>query len=556
MRPGHPNAGAAVVALSLWALPGGALLCPARQADGQTIAFAQVSRTAASPAGTVLGQSLLAGRYLVGTRLVIAELDNVTKTARVIAAEFACATDPAFDHDGRRLVFAGQRRSEDPLQIWEVLIPGLEPRQIVVCGADCVDPAYLGNGGVVFASLLPQEYEEHGGRFSLSLYASEPGTNAPHRITFNPSSDFAPTVLPDGRVLYSSWQHVGDRAWPFGVVALMLVNSDGTGVFPLTGNHRGPWLKRGGVVFNGDRVAFVQSEQFAEFGAGELVFTSLNDPFGPYAPLRTEQPYEVSDAASLPGGGLVLSARPAADKAATFGLYVYQAGQVRLLYDDPDYHELSPAVGGARARPELRISTVVPETPYGYLAILNCYDSNRGDVQGLSQGQVASVRVLAGSPRRHPEGWHPTSAPKRRGYVEPGDRDATSGGLATRILGEVPPAADGSVYLKVPADRPLRIQLVGGDGYSLINERAWFWVRPNERRVCIGCHEDRERAPVNRVPEATRQAPVDLTDPRGWETVSFRRAIQPMVGKNGAVPNGHESAPSSAGMILGTARGE
>ena len=62
-------------------------------------------------------------------------------------------------------------------------------------------------------------------------------------------------------------------------------------------------------------------------------------------------------------------------------------------------------------------------------------------------------------------------------------------------------AADGSVFLEVPADTPLRLRTLDEQGRAVIDSGGWVWVRPAEKRGCIGCHEDRERAPANRFPE-------------------------------------------------------
>jgi hypothetical protein len=37
-----------------------------------------------------------------------------------------------------------------------------------------------------------------------------------------------------------------------------------------------------------------------------------------------------------------------------------------------------------------------------------------------------------------------------------------------------------------------------------------MWIRPNERRGCVGCHEDHEQTPENRVPLAVKNLPVNV----------------------------------------------
>jgi hypothetical protein len=56
--------------------------------------------------------------------------------------------------------------------------------------------------------------------------------------------------------------------------------------------------------------------------------------------------------------------------------------------------------------------------------------------------------------------------------------------------------------VQVPADTPLRIELLDGAGRTVRAERDWFWMRPSEQRICVGCHVGPERAPENKTPEA------------------------------------------------------
>lgn len=517
------------------------------------LAFVQVPADAAEPCNQTIADTILADRYRTGSRLILADLSDIASTRRELSTGFACATDPVFSHDGTRLAFAGLRNGDRFLQIWELVGDDSEPRQVVSCDADCITPAYLPNGRIVFASSLAAEYEEHGGKLSFTLYDVGPGEETPTRITFNPSSEFEPVVLPDGRLLHISWQHVGNRHWPTGMLALMLVNSDGTGVFPLTGSDRPPWFKRSPALFGADGVAFVASDEYQAFGSGALLSSSLNDPFGPYSELAPASQALVADAAGTPEGTLLAAAKPSAGGSGTFGLYRLAGADLELLFDEPAYHELNPAIGVPGPRPMIRISTVVPDTSFGYLLALNCYQTDRADSarKGLKPGAVQRVRVLEGLPLKTRE------LDKTAFVTVPGRQDepmvwpgSATGSIPVRILGEVPPAADGSFYVKVPADRPLRLQLIDRDGFAIVNQRAWFWVRPNERRACIGCHEDRELAPANATPLAAGRRPTDLTDPAGWQTVSFRSDIQPILNSTCAVSDCHRPPTPTAGLNM------
>lgn len=542
-------AGAAGVALSVAA-------SAARGEAGLRIAFVQSPKGAPALQSAGIERTVLSALYREGMRVREADWSDVPGTLREVAGGFVWAADPAYDASGERLVVAGRQAADEAVGIWEV--SGAQARRLASGSMDSVQPAWLPDGGVVFASLAAEEYEEHGGRLSFSLYAAPPGGGEPVRLTFNPSSDIEPSVLPDGRIVYSAWQHVGRHFWPRGVFALLLINADGTGVFPLTGNHRGPWLKRGAQPWGDDGVVFIGAERVEAFGAGALMRTSLNDAFGPYEVLVAESEYAVSGVAPLPDGRLLVSARPAGRAEATFGLYVREAdGTLRVVYDDPEWDEVCPAVGAPGARPLLRVSTVVPGSPYGELLILNCYETDRRDQYGLRRGGVGLVRVIEGLPLRREEGEEVAFRAVPGAPEEPLIRPSgIPGYVPSRILGEVPPARDGSVYLRVPADRPLRIQLVDTDGFVVMDERAWFWVRPGEHRACIGCHEDRELSPRNAVPEAVRRVPTDLTDATRWRTVTYREDIRPILARNCAVSGCHVPPRPTAGMNLSSEVGD
>jgi len=72
---------------------------------------------------------------------------------------------------------------------------------------------------------------------------------------------------------------------------------------------------------------------------------------------------------------------------------------------------------------------------------------------------------------------------------------------------------DGSFFVKVPGDAPLRFILQNAAARTLRQEQGWFWMRSGEQRVCVGCHTGPERAPENRVPEVLLRTttPVDLS---------------------------------------------
>ncbi len=498
-----------------------------------SLAWQQVPIAPTDPTTSDLGRTILAGRYRAGCRLVLFTEKQALATPQQLVRGFRFAGDPCFDHTGARLVFAGQRSADEPVQIWELpaATPEAEPRQLVDCAADCVMPAVLADGSIVFASLLAREYEEHGDKLSFSLYRVAPGAREPRRITFNPSSEIDPAVLRDGRIVFASWQHVANFHWPRGAFGLMLTNFDGTGVFPLSGFQGDPWFLRAPTVVDGDRLAFIAAEAPDPLCGGRLVQLDINNSFAEYTTLVQPTISWVADVAARPDGRLIVSAGPGG--AASYGLYELRGSELRPIYDDPEYHDVAPAVGGERPQPTLRVSTVDESVGHAWLMALDCYNADLPAPNPLRPGTIARARILQGLPIRQPGDvpvdFRPIPDTRGEPMIRP---DSMAGSIPVRLLGEFPVAEDGSFYAKVPADVPLRVQLLDKEGYPLVTQRAWIWTRPHERRVCIGCHENRELAPENRLPQAGLQPPADLTQPASWRTVTFRRDIQPRITAN------------------------
>jgi HEAT repeat protein len=79
-------------------------------------------------------------------------------------------------------------------------------------------------------------------------------------------------------------------------------------------------------------------------------------------------------------------------------------------------------------------------------------------------------------------------------------------------LGTVPLAPDGSFSVEVPADTPIAFQAVDAEGRSELNEMSWIYVRPGERRGCVGCHQTRQATPIatTALPLALKTRPLKL----------------------------------------------
>jgi hypothetical protein len=319
---------------------------------------------------------------------------------------------PAVSYDGRRILFAGREGPSSPAQIWESGADGSGLRRLLHWDTDCVDPAYLPDGSIVFGCVANTE-GSGGGPAPISLYRLVATGNAPERITFGLTEDRIRGILPDGRILYLRIRGPSDPGTP------MAVRPDGT--------------------------------EMARY----ISDPPSRDEMGPLFPAPIE---------GRPETGLYL--RGSDEKPGSNKLVFQREG-----YRVADLVPVRPA-----PLPPVATSVVDTSKPYGFLL---CLDAKASDIPSVREAvSLVEVRVL----------------------------DDESG----RLLGHAPIEEDGSFFLKVPADRPLRLELLDRNGTDVGRQQTGSWVRPNETRGCVGCHEPRTLAPENRVPMAILRDPVAI----------------------------------------------
>jgi hypothetical protein len=264
-------------------------------------------------------------------------------------------------------------------------------------------------------------------------------------------------------------------------------------------------------------VVFVETEGGPAEAGGRLARTWLRRPLHTHEALSRDAGRYRFPRPS-PDGGILVSRRA---ERASWGIYRFDPSKGRTdrrVYDDPAWNELGAQAVAARPEPQGRIpmaefASVLDVSELRGLGQLQCMDVRDSDlpqVKALRPGQVERVRLV--------EGIGIPSCPDSAaaaGLPRPGAAGAwPPPGVRTRVLGEAPVEKDGSFYVNVAGNRPFYAELLDGQGRVLQTMRAWAWVRAADQRGCIGCHENRELAPVNRATQALiRATPATLVGP-------------------------------------------
>ena len=163
-------------------------------------------------------------------------------------------SDPEVSYDGSKLLFSMRRNATENWSVWEYDVARGSLTQIpcttggTTPPGDDVDPAYLPDGRIVFVSnrqeksrqLMTQQgltafayLDEYERERTTTLHVMDGDGRNCRQISVNQSHDRNPTVLQSGEIMYSRWDHVGER----NQFSIFFTNPDGTNLFVFYGAH-------------------------------------------------------------------------------------------------------------------------------------------------------------------------------------------------------------------------------------------------------------------------------------------------------------------------------
>jgi len=471
-------------------------------------------------------------------------------------------TTLALAYDAQTIYFAFAQRAETKpnyysaqrqcFHIFAMDADGSRIRQLTRGNEDDFDPCPLPDGGLAFMSSARGGFTRCNNPWeplpAHTLHRLDPSLTQRRTLSFHETSEWHPSVLHDGRIVYIRWDYVDRSAANFH--GLWTANPDGSGPVALFGNYtmRINACYQPRAIPNSQKLIFLAGAHHADVG-GSLVLldpqrVGLDPDTGqdsleaievltpevcfPEAPgwpnsyfhspwPLSEDYYLVSFSLDpLPGMG------PKVKQDTETGLYYFDRfGNMELLYRNKGISSMYPIPLEARPMPP-----VVPST----------LDEDLGD-----EGEFLLSNVRE-SHFPMPEGRHIVALrvfqvlPKSRTHVanEPriGHANAES---ARMLLGTVPVETDGSAYFRAPARKPLYFQAVEETGRAVQSMRSVTYLQPGERRGCVGCHEQRQQLNSTRGARtlAMRRAPSRIEPgPPGTRPFSFPQLVQGLLDKH------------------------
>jgi hypothetical protein len=485
-----------------------------------------------------------------GASLCVLEMRGTRADVRTLLdTREGCIRDPAVDFDGRRILFSWKKSDrEDDFHLYEMDAETCEVRQITSgLGFADYEGCYLPDGDILFNSTRPVQSVDCWYTEVSNLYRCGRDGRRLVRLTFDQVHDNYPTVLDDGRTIYTRWEY-SDRGqiYPQG---LFEMRPDGTGQTAFYGNNS--WFPtsilhaRGipgttsvlGIIaghhtLQMGKLAVIDTGRGTEENLGVQLIAPVRetkaervDAYGQDGDLF-QYPYPISEDEFLVGH----SPLGTACEKVRFAVYwMDRDGRREILAADPGVSSTQPVPLAPRPRPP------APPSPVDRgLATSLCFlqDVHYGaGLAGVARGEVKKLRVVALEYR---------AAAIRHNFSlgAGGDSEASTpvsigngSWDVKRVLGEATVRADGSALFEVPARTPVYFQALDSRGRILQTMRSWATLQPGERASCSGCHEAKAQAPRAGAPPLALRSPPERLD-RGARGFSFPREVQPILDRH------------------------
>ena len=430
--------------------------------------------------------------------------------------------------DAKRVLFSSIDDATGQWGVFEVNLDGSGLKLLTpvdMPDVDFFDACYLPNGDIISGSTagiqgLPCE----NGRLAMvNLYRVNPATGNVRQLTFEQDSDWHPTMLQDGRVMYLRWEYVDIPHYYSRI--LFTMNPDGTkqiehygsgSIFPTAfkfarqfpdnsaeivgiagGHHSRPetgrllildpsvgrkypfrfrptdkeWAPEGAHIdilpdiLPAEKTGFIQEIP----GWGRDVIGNIVDGQGDGLKYNFTHPHPI-------GKNYILVSCQIDGEGSEYGLYLVDRFDnmtlIKRLQDGNGIFEPIPLL--ETPTPRLIPDQIDLDQKTANVFVTDVYYGP--GLKDVPRGTIKNLRIFA----YHYAYW------QRGGHDSVGIQSSWD---VKRILGTVPVEDDGSAMFEIPANTPLALQPLDEEGRAVQLMRSWIVGMPGENVSCGGCHE-------------------------------------------------------------------
>ena len=451
--------------------------------------------------------------------------------------------------DGREILFSWRPKQGEGYHVYVINSDGTKLRQLTEGPHHNYNACWLPDGGIAFLSTRSARFAYCWISPVGVLHRMERDGSRVTRLSANIVNDFTPSVLEDGRLIYSRWEYVDKPAIP--VQSLWTIHPDGTMLAGFFGNrvlspatfmearsipgtgkvlclltsHNGPCRGAIGIVdisYGNNAPAGIRNLT-PEVAIGEADKGDGNQIHGPY-----ENPFPLDAEWFL------------VSKRGTVLVRDYDGTQVaKVLPRKGELGFFNPQPLRRRTRPPVLASTLLAaqatdpagvdnpttasDTDTAWATVV-LHDVYRGLEPQVKRGEVKEICVVE-EMRKVVR----TDVNKRAfGFQFP----VISCGAtyaAKKVWGYATVADDGSACFRVPAERPIYFLALDADGRAVQRMRTFTHLMAGETQGCVGCHEPRQQVSAAR--HAVPHDPEALRPPDWGVGVGFdyARMVQPVL---------------------------
>ncbi len=493
-------------------------------------------------------------------------------------------TTADLSYDGREVVFALRRgghvgsnpvahiedisrykEEESNYQIFKINIDGTGLAQLTHGPYNNLDPCWLPDGGIGFISDRKPAYAYCYVVTSPVLYRMEADGSRQKRLSANYLMDFTPSVLDDGRIIYTRWEYVDRAACP--IQSLWAINPDGTGLAGFYGNRViSPGTFMDAQPVPGTNMAIATATNHNGSCRGGIV--AIDPSKGANSPeaIRNLTP-EINIYAHRVGGGpwgngmldcrvggtyekpLALSAnRFLVSKGGTIQLRDFDANAISLIFPEGGMGWYCPMPIMKQKLPPVHTGNIMDRTvalpedgsvsgAWATVFMQDVYNGLEPDVKRGEIEQIAVVQEIEKSTHTPQNNKTPDGRGMRNIAVFGFQFPLVSCGATyapKRVWGFADVDEDGSAAFKVPSEVPIYFMALDGEGRALQRMRSFTHMMPGEVQGCVGCHADRNSATTHGGKQfAMRGTPQELKKPAwGVKGFSFREVVQGVFDRN------------------------
>lgn len=476
--------------------------------------------------------------YRPGTNLYVFT-PSTDQTRAITTFDAGYVADCEVSWDGKRILFSRRGGDSDPWwHIYEIYADGSGLHQVTSGPYHDVQPAYLPDERIVFASSRAGTRDEYHGYPATGLTIMNSDGNDIHCIGFNLGRDNEPSIMTDGRILFSRLELFYSRLKT--EITLQSVFPDGTKNITLYGPERrdfwrnitmaskeGWWGEappRHRVLRMTQAQALDQNRIICATTGGATIAGPgrFNETIIPrWNNMAVTTPFPIDDNQVMCSATVREFDRTKID----LGIYMLntESGELNIIYNDPGSADYEARPLSPRKAPPM-LPGFTDST--SYTARLLC-NSALTSQEAITRKRGKLVRIVEGQPIPSRHHTHTSTA---------GEAWKNHVGTQARVLGTVPLAPDGSFFVEIPADRLIHCQVLDSDRRVVGNQLIWMYARPNETKSCVGCHEIPDSAPLStsrQFPESAKYKPLQCL-PSGGEFLYrakawFKGAIKPEI---------------------------